>query len=118
MNISRENDELVIRLPMEQDAIDAIDEVVGRVPNLIGVIEGDEQGIHQSIDMTYKGKDPQIDGLLVRTYYSDEEFKKKCNEWGIDVFECPICAYCRKAIWGTFTFKNGKDCCFDCAEKK
>lgn len=100
------------------DEFDAIGELVGRVPNLIGVIEGDEQGIHQSIDMNYKDKDPQIGGRIVQTYFDNDEFRKRCVEWGIDLFECPICTYCQKSIWGTFTFKNGKDCCLDCADKK
>lgn len=114
MKITKEGKELVICLPMEQDAFDAVDELVGRVPNLIGVIEGDDQGIHQSIDMTYKDKDPQIGELVVRTHYSDEEFKKKCKEWGVDIFECPICGFCQRPTWGSVTFKDGKIICFDC----
>ena len=103
---------------MEQDAFDAINELVGRVPNLIGVIEGDEQGIHQSIDMTYKDKDSQIGDRLVQTYYDNDEFKKRCKEWGIGIFECPVCGFCRKSIWGSFTFKDEKISCFDCESKK
>lgn len=114
MKITREGNELVIHLPMEQDAFDVIGEVVGRVPNLIGVIEGDEQGIHQSIDMTYKDKEPQIGCRLVQTYFDNDEFRKKCKEWGIDIFECPLCGLCRKTIWGLFTFKDKKISCFEC----
>ena len=118
MNITREGKELVIRLSMEQDSFDAIGESAGLVPNLIGVIEGDEQGIHQSIDMTYKDKAPQIVDRLVQTYYDNDEFKKKCEKWGIDVFECQICGFCRKPIWGSFTFKDGKISCFGCESNK
>ncbi len=119
MIITREKDELVIRLPMEQDSYDAIGELVGKVPNLIGVIAGDEQGIHQSIDMTYKGKSPQVDGLLVQTYYPNDEFIKKCGEeWGIDVIEYELCGFCQKTIWGSCTFKDGKFCCFGCEDKE
>jgi hypothetical protein len=118
MNITRENNELVIRLPMEQDSYDAIDELVGRVPNLIGVIAEDEQGIHQSIDMTYKGKDPQVDGLLVQTYYPKDEFIKKCAEWGISIIEYSNCGFCQKTIYGSCTLKNGELCCFECEHKK
>jgi len=117
MNITRENNELVIRLPLEQNSYDAIGELVGKVPNLIGVIAGDEQGIHQSIDMTYKGKSPQVDGLLVQTYYSNDEFIKKCAEWGIDVIEYSSCGFCQKTIWGLCTYKEGKLCCFECEDK-
>lgn len=118
MKITREESELIIRLPMKQGAFDAIGELVGNVPNLIGVIEGDEQCIYQLIDMTYKDKDPQIGGRLVQTYYDNNEFKKKCEEWGIDIFDCPVCGFCRKPIWGSFTFKDEKISCFDCESNK
>lgn len=117
MKIYKENQELVVRLPMEQDTFDAVGELVGRVQNLIGVIEGDKQGIYQSIDMTYKDKDPQIGDLLVQTYFSDDEFRKKCEELGISVFEYPVCDFCQKPILGSITLKDGKDCCFDCENK-
>ena len=118
MEITKEENDLVIHLPIEQEAFDAIGELVGRVPNLIGVMAGDEQGIHQSIDMTYKGKDPQIGDRLIQTYYENNEFKKKCEEWKINIFECPICGFCQRPIWGSFTFKEGKISCFGCESNK
>lgn len=114
MNSNVENDELVIRIPKIQDAFDAIGEKIGIVPNLIGVIEGSEQGIHQLIDMTYKDKDPQVGGRFVQTYFTNDEFRRMCSKWGIAVFECPVCGFCKKPMWGAFTFKERNICCFDC----
>ena len=89
MNITKENNELVIRLPMEQAAFDYSYEEVGTVPALIGIIAGDEQGISGLIDITYKGKGPQISDFTVKTDYTRNKFINKCSELGIDFFEYP-----------------------------
>ena len=60
MKITRKNNKLIIEVNTLQDAHDAIGEVVGKVPNLVGVISGDEQGIAHLSDRTYKGKGPDI----------------------------------------------------------
>lgn len=117
MDITKENDNLVIRLALTQDAFDAIDEKVGTIPALIGVIAGDEQGICNLIDMTYKGKDPQVGDFIVKTYYTNEEFIMKCEEWGLSTIEYSNCGFCQKTIFGSSTYKDGKICCYGCEAK-
>jgi hypothetical protein len=78
------------------------------------VIEGDEQGFHKLIDMTYKDKEPQIDGLLVATNYSREDFEKLCDDLGIEFFEYPICDTCGKVIYGSFTYNEKGKLCYEC----
>jgi len=117
MNITKENNELVIRLPLEQDALDYTDNKVGTIPAILGVIAGDEQGICGLIDMTYKGKGPQMSDFIVKTCYSRDDFIKKCEEWGIDFFEYPTCGFCHKAIFGSFTMEDGKNMCWGCELK-
>jgi hypothetical protein len=67
--------------------------------------------------MNYKGKSPQVGGPLVHTYYSKDEFIKKCAEWGIDIIEYSNCGFCQKTIYGSCTFRDGKLCCYSCELK-
>jgi len=87
--------------------------------DITGIIAGDEQGICNLIDMTYKGKDPQVGDFIIKTRYSKDEFIKKCEQWGLDLFEYPICNFCRKVIHGMYTIsRNGEDVCLDCEAKE
>ena len=75
---------------------------------------GDEKGIFQAIDMTYKGGESQIGGMLIGTYFEDDIFEQKCKEWGIDFFRYPLCAYCGKVIYGSATYGKKGAKCFEC----
>lgn len=87
MKITRNKDTLIIELPLWQDAYDAIDEKVGQVHAVIGVIWGDEQGLAHAIDMTYKGKAPQVGEFIVKTDYPRDDFIKLCTKLGIEFYE-------------------------------
>ncbi len=106
MNIKREKDEIVIRLPMWQDSHDALGEVCGQVNNLWGIIAGEEQGIYQANDLGYKG-DVQVGMPLVLTYLENDKFKKLCKDLDISVVEYPVCKKCEKVIYGSYTYKDG-----------
>lgn len=106
----------MVELDLWQDALDYFGEKVGQVQNLIGVIAGAEQGIHQSIDMTYKDKFPQVGEILIRTWLKDNDFKKLCVDLGIECCEYPICHKCKNVIWGTHTYDDNGEVCFDCRE--
>jgi len=122
MKITKNEKNLIIEIPLWQNALDYFGEKVGKIPNIIGVVSQDqwdneEIGFHQLIDMTYKDKEPQIDGLLVQYYGEKEDFKKLCKELDIEYFEYPICAYCGKSIYGSFTIGEKGNMCFRCEHK-
>ena len=120
--IYKTKENLVVEIPLSQDASDYFGEKVGEVPNIIGVICNDEygneeMGFHQLIDMTYKGKEPQVDGLLISYSGSKKDFIKLCEDLEISVHEYPICAYCKKTIYGCFTIGDKGNMCSDCEQK-
>ena len=115
MKITKTKTEIVVRMPRKQMALDALGDPCGKVDNLIGIIEGDENGIHQAIDMTYKGGAPQIGERIITTNLEKDEFKKLCQELEIDYEELPICEDCKKPIWGTCTWGKNGYLCYECA---
>lgn len=123
MKISKNKENLIIEIPLYQDALDYFGEKVGEISNIIGVVSQDqwgneEIGFHKLIDMTHKDKESQIDGLLVQYYGNKEDFKKLCKDLDISYFEYPICETCKKVIYGSFGFdKDGKNICYDCEQK-
>jgi len=82
--------------------------------NLIGIIAGDECSISQLNDLSYK--DDQQEGMpIIQTWMEKDEFRKLCQELGIDCWEHPICSKCGKVIYGCFTGNKKYDkLCFDC----
>lgn len=117
MKITKEGEEIVVRIPLWQDSFDAAGEKTGKVSNIVGIIAGDEQGIAQVIELGYKSSFDYGD-FIVKTYLEKEEFIKLCKDLDIVYFEYAICSECKKVIYGSFTFgKNGNQC-FDCEHKQ
>lgn len=116
MDIKKENDELVLRLPLKQKSFDAVNEYTGDVDNLVGVIDGNNYSISQSIDLGYKN-DTQ-EGMPIIMFEDKEELKKVCKEFDIQIDELPICAYCNKGIRGSFTLGDKGDMCYSCELNK
>lgn len=117
-NIYIKGDKLVVEIPLLQEDFDAVNQSVGYIANIIGVISGDDQGFCQLSSRTYAGKDPDICDFIVKTNFSREEFIALCKELAVDFYEYPLCQYCRKPIFGAYTFGKKGDKCFDCEDKK
>jgi len=116
MKIKRKKDKIIVELDMWQDSYDAIGQLIGQVPNLIGVIAGDEQGIAQVNDLGYKG-DQQVGGFIINTYFERDKFIKLCEELEIDCEIYPLCAYCNEPLLGCLTVGDKGYMCLDCEEK-
>jgi len=100
------------------------DEDVGKHKTLIGIICNDEHGNEERgfakvIDMDYKDKVDQNTDIMIHCWGGNKkEFIELCKKLEIEVYEYPICAYCKKTIFGSFGIdSNGKNICFDCEEK-
>lgn len=109
MKITKENDELVLRLPLSQDSFDAIGEKQGTAPTLIGVIAGNEYTISHLIDLGYKGD--QQEGMPILHFEREEDLRDVCKQFGLSIWEHEICTKCKKVIYGSFTWgTNGVEC--------
>lgn len=106
-------DELVIRLPLKQVALDVLGEEIGKVPNLIGVIEGRSYSLSQSIDMSYKGKGPQ-EGMPLVMFENEDELRDVCKKFDIDVWIIPSCGKCGRGVRGVFTMGDLGPVCSRC----
>jgi hypothetical protein len=92
---------------------------VGKVPNLIGIVAGDETGLAYAIDMTYAGKDLQVGEIAIRLHVSQQNIIDLCKELNLPFIIYPACSKCFKPIYGSYSFdENMKDCHIDCLEKK
>jgi len=117
-NIFIKNKNLVIKIPLKQDIYNLYsDEIEGKMDNIIGVIAKDKVGFSYLIDRSYKDKEPDISDIFYQYWDSKNNFKKLCKKLKISVYEYPICSKCGKILFGTYTSKNGKDICSECAEK-
>ncbi len=111
MKITKENDELVLRIPLKQKQYNHYesDDAVGETDNLIGIIAGNEYSLSQLIDLSYK--DDQQEGSPIIMFDSKEELEKVCKELDIDIWIHPVCSVCRKAIRGVHTWGDkGAEC--------
>jgi len=115
MKITTENGFLVIRVPLKQDIFNPYsDSVEGQIDNCVGVISGDKLGIANYIDMSYKDKAPQLTPNFLNFWGDVEEFKALCKQLKIDIYEYPVCSKCHKPMYGSFTWKDGGEVCFEC----
>jgi len=116
MEITKDEKYLIIKVPLKQDIYNPyMDEVVGKMDNIVGVIEGDDFGFANYIDMSYKNKGPQLTPMFLHFWDGEVDvFKTLCKELGIDIYEYPICSKCGKPIYGAYTWKEGGEVCFKC----
>lgn len=65
------------------------EEVVGEMDNIVGVIDkkNDEYGLAFLIDRSHKGKSPDITSTFVNFDGNEKDFKKLCQENGIQIYE-------------------------------
>jgi len=118
MKITKENDELVVRIPLKQkinnsymDEKDLYD-----TDNLVGIIAGDEYTLSHLIDLNYK--DSQQEGMPILYFNTKEELEKVCKDFNIAIWEHPVCNYCQKIIRGSHTLGEKGNKCFDCSYKE
>jgi hypothetical protein len=118
MKIYKKDEKIVVEIDAWQPAIDAAGDECGQVENVIGVICGEEQGIAQAIDMTYKDGGIQIGDFIVKTCMEEDSFIAMCRDLGIDYHKYEDCAECKKPIFGCATFNDNGFVCMTCADKK
>lgn len=117
MKITKENNDMVIRIPLFQKMIDVYgDGDLGETNNLIGIVAGNEYSISQLIDLAYK--DDQQEGNPILMFDTEEELREICKEFDLDVWVHPICAYCKLVIRGSYTSGEKGDMCRDCENIK
>ena len=121
MNIKKEKnnkgeEELVLRIPLLQESYDAANELIGNVPNLVGVIAGNDFSISQLIDLGYK--DDIQEGMPIIMFDSREELEKVCEELCLSIWEMPDCAYCKKPIRGSYGMGDKGNRCYNCNKEK
>ena len=114
MNIKKENNELVVRIPLKQKINNPyIDEKdLTETDNLVGIIAGNEYSLSQLIDLDYKGS--QQEGSPILIFDDREELEKVCKDFEIAIWEHPLCETCGKAIRGAFTVNGQGNLCYNC----
>ena len=101
MNIKKENNNLILTIPLKQMSYDAIGEEIGQVDNLVGFSDGKEFSLNYLIDLAYKGS-MQL-GMPVIHFTDKEELEEVCKELNLDIWEYERCAVCDKTLLGTHT---------------
>ena len=118
MDISHTKTHLIIKIPRFQTAYDAIGEEVGKTPNIVGVLAGEEMSLSQAIDMTYKGKDPQEGMPLIHFYGDKKEFLELCKTLDLNVWVHELCSLCGKTLYGSYGLGDKGPICGECEYQK
>lgn len=118
MKIKKENDNLILTIPLKQSVYDYIGEKTKiKTNNLVGIIDGYDQGFCQSVDMSYKGKPPQVGSWILHTDLDNNDFHKLCDDLGIEFIHYDTCTLCGKTIYGVHTINDaGESCHIECWE--
>ena len=119
MKIYKKENNVIVELDYYQHKNNPYDETEEKelTHNLIGVICGDEQGLAQNIDLSYKDTQ-QIGEIIVKTNLPKEKFIDLCGELEIQYYEYPTCKYCHKPIFGVFTWGDKGEMCNECELKR
>ena len=96
MKLTREKDELVVRIPLKARRFNPYNEMAGENPdtgemdNIVGVIENQkgykETGFMYLIDRHYKGKDDDLGDWVVKCNLDPSEFEMLCKKLGITLW--------------------------------
>ncbi len=115
MKIGKTKNNLIITLPLWQSNYDAIGERIEDAPNLVGIIAGEDYSLSQMIALGYK--DDLQEGMPIVMFDDKDELIKVCKDFGISLWEYPLCAYCHKPLRSGFTIGKKGNMCFKCEEK-
>lgn len=125
MKITKQKDKIIIEIPFWSKRMNPYmpDEDVGEYQTLTGVIQTDvfgneECGFAQTIDRDYKDKGDDVTDIMIHYYMGKEKFIKLCKKLDIAICEYPICAYCKKSIFGCFTMGEKGNMCYECELKE
>jgi len=122
MKIYKKKNKIVIEIPFYKNRWNPWTEgYVGQHKTLIGIIQNDdwgnqELGFANVIDMSYKGKGDQETDIIIHIDYLEKlDFIKLCDDLKLDYIEYPICATCKKTIYGCYSVDdNMKPICDKC----
>ena len=118
MKIEKINNNLVLTIPLTQKESNCYmdEEDLRDVPNLIGIIAGDEYSISWLIDLSYKGD--QQEGMPIIMFDDRESLEEACKTLGLGIWEHETCKYCGKVIRGCSTWGKKGAMCFECENKE
>jgi len=119
--IYKKNNKLIIEVPFYSERSNPYDDsYCEKMDNVIGIITPNskcsdpDMGFCYLIDMDYKGKEDQWTNYFYKFDGEEEEFNELCTKLGISIYKYPECAYCGGAIYGSFTFGDKGNMCYDC----
>ncbi len=119
MNITKENNEVVIRIPLIQRGESTYGEGQWSVPNLVGVIEQGKNGGDDEYSLWFAQYLDYKDSLQTTSpafhFYGDrEEFVALCEELLLEVEMHTRCVECQELIYGTHTLTDKGVVCLEC----
>lgn len=114
MNITKENNELVLCIPLTQKGSYTYGEGEYEVDNLVGIDNGEyDYTISYLNYLDYK--DDFQEGMPIINITEKEEFESACKILGLQIWKHNKCNKCKKTIYGSFTIdEDGKDICLGC----
>jgi len=99
MKITKKDNKIIVEIPFYSDRSNPYMEGqdVGKYPTLTGLIiknkgddDYDELGFAQTIDMDYKDKGDQVGDFIIKWHQSEDKFRKKCDELGLNIQEITL----------------------------
>ena len=104
------NNNLVLTVPLLQNDYDAIGQLIGKVPNLVGYSDSKQFSINYLIALGYKD-DIQL-GTEILMFDDYEELEEECKKLGLEIWEYERCIVCDKPLLGVHTMNDkGLICC-------
>lgn len=116
MLVDKQNNELIAHIPLTQMVSNPYDDIKREYPNLVGIIADNECTLSHLIVLDYK--DSLQEGSPILYFETKEELQEICSKYNITIWEHPICAYCHKAIRGSFTIDKKGNKCHQCEQNK
>lgn len=111
-SITRENNELVLRIPMREKSTYTYGDGEYEVDTLCGLDYGGEYSIASLNYLDYK--DSYQCGCPILMINDKDEWEEICKKYNLMTFIYNRCAKCGDVLMGCFTIdKDGKDVCLE-----